>query len=108
MKKINTEISKKVVTAILAALATCSVMGCSVEKTVTTTETHTVTDADGNTTTTSTQDIDNVDEKNENMDFGMRIIGKKHFGSADHSENDLERLHGIRHQQFDTDAPAAS
>lgn len=65
MKKINTEISKKVVTAILAALATCSVMGCSVEKTVTTTETHTVTDADGNTTTTSTQDIDNVDEKNE-------------------------------------------
>ena len=30
-----------------------------------------------------------VDEKNENMVFGMRIIGKKHFGSAYRSENDL-------------------
>ena len=57
MKKINTKVSKKVAALILAAIAACSVMGCSVEKTVTRTETHT--DADGNIiTTTSTQTVD--------------------------------------------------
>lgn len=44
MKKINTKVSKKVAAIILTSFAACSaclVMGCSVEKTVTTTETHT-------------------------------------------------------------------
>lgn len=54
MKKINTKTTKKVAAIILAAVAACSVMGCSVEKNFTTTETHTVTDANGNTTTTTT------------------------------------------------------
>ena len=53
MKKINAKTSKRIVTVVLAAIAACSVMGCSVEKNVTRTETHTVTDADGNTTTTT-------------------------------------------------------
>ena len=52
MKKINTKVTKKVAALILAAVAAFSVMGCSVEKTVTKTETHT--DANGNTTTTTT------------------------------------------------------
>ena len=49
MKKMN---AKRIAVIILAAVAAFSVMGCTVEKTVTTTETHT--DADGNTTTTTT------------------------------------------------------
>ena len=52
MKKFNEKVAKRVATLILVAVAAFSVMGCSVEKTVTTTETHT--DADGNTTTTTT------------------------------------------------------
>ncbi|MDO4188336.1 MAG: hypothetical protein Q4D29_05035 [Lachnospiraceae bacterium] len=52
MKRISTKTTKRVAAIILAAIAACSVMGCSVQKTVTTTETHT--DADGNTTTTTT------------------------------------------------------
>ena len=52
MKTINTKTAKRVAAIILAAFTACSVMGCTVEKTVTTTETHT--DADGNTTTTTT------------------------------------------------------
>ena len=54
MKKVNTKVSKRVVAIVLAAVAACSVMGCSVEKNFTTTETHTYTDADGNTVTTTT------------------------------------------------------
>ena len=54
MKKINTKTTKRVAAVILAAVAACSVMGCSVEKNFTTTETHTVTDANGNTVTTTT------------------------------------------------------
>ena len=54
MKKINTKVSKRIAAIILAALAACSVMGCSVEKNFTVTETHTETDANGNTTTTTT------------------------------------------------------
>ena len=50
MKKINTKVSKRIAAIILAALAACSVMGCSVEKNFTVTETHTETDANGNTT----------------------------------------------------------
>ena len=52
MKKMNAKIAKRIATIVLAAVAAFSVMGCTVEKTVTTTETHT--DADGNTTTTTT------------------------------------------------------
>ena len=52
MKKINDKMAKKVAAIVLAAVAAFSVMGCTVEKTVTKTETHT--DADGNTTTTTT------------------------------------------------------
>ena len=52
MKKLNTKVTKRVAALILVAVAAFSVMGCSVEKTVTKTETHT--DADGNTTTTTT------------------------------------------------------
>ena len=54
MKTINTKVSKRIVTIVLAAAAALSLMGCSVEKNFTTTETHTYTDADGNTTTTTT------------------------------------------------------
>ena len=43
---------KKIVLAMMVGLVATSLMGCTVEKTVTTTETHT--DADGNTTTTTT------------------------------------------------------
>lgn len=52
MKKINEKMAKKIAVIVLAVAATFSVVGCSVEKTVTTTESHT--DADGNTTTTTT------------------------------------------------------
>ena len=52
MKKVNTKTSKRIAAIVLAAVAAFSVMGCSVEKTVTTTETHT--DANGNTVTTTT------------------------------------------------------
>ena len=52
MKKIKEKVAKRVAALILVAVAAFSVIGCSVEKTVTTTETHT--DADGNTTTTTT------------------------------------------------------
>ncbi|MCQ2082160.1 MAG: hypothetical protein MJZ11_10920 [Lachnospiraceae bacterium] len=63
MKKINKKTTKRVAAIILTAFAACSIMGCSVEKTVTTTETHT--DADGNTiTTTSTQTTKNGKVKN--------------------------------------------
>ena len=55
MKKINTKTSKRIAALILAAVAAFSVMGCSVEKTVTKTETHT--DANGNTTTTTTTQV---------------------------------------------------
>ena len=41
MKRINKKTSKRIAAIILAAFAACSVMGCSVEKTVTVTETHT-------------------------------------------------------------------
>ena len=54
MKRVNTKVSKRIAAIVLAAVATFSVMGCSVEKNFTTTETHTYTDADGNTTTTTT------------------------------------------------------
>ena len=58
MKKINAKVAKRIVTIVLAVVAAFSVMGCTVEKTVTTTESHT--DADGNTvTTTTTQTTDN-------------------------------------------------
>lgn len=50
MKRINTKTTKKVAAIILAAVATCSVMGCN----FTSTTTHTVTDENGNTTTTTT------------------------------------------------------
>ena len=57
MKKLNKKTSTKIVAIVLAAVAAMSVMGCSVEKTVTTTETYT--DADGNTiTSTQTTDAD--------------------------------------------------
>ena len=52
MKKINEKMAKKIAVIVLAVAAAFSVMGCTVEKTVTKTETHT--DADGNTTTTTT------------------------------------------------------
>ena len=52
MKKLNAKVSKKIVVIVLTAVAAFSLMGCTVEKTVTTTETHT--DADGNTTGTTT------------------------------------------------------
>ena len=54
MKRISTKTTKRVAAIILAALAACSVMGCSVEKNFTSTTTHTYTDADGNTVTTTT------------------------------------------------------
>lgn len=54
MKKVNKNVSKKIATVIIAAVATVSVMGCSVDKNVTYTETHTHTDANGNTTSTTT------------------------------------------------------
>ena len=58
MKKINEKMAKKIAVIVLAIVAAFSVVGCSVEKTVTTTESHT--DADGNTvTTTTTQTTDN-------------------------------------------------
>ena len=58
MKKINEKMAKKIAVIVLAIAAAFSVVGCSVEKTVTTTESHT--DADGNTvTTTTTQTTDN-------------------------------------------------
>ena len=60
MKKINTKTTKRVTTIILAAVAACSVMGCSVEKNFTSTTTHTVTDANGNTTTTTTTNNNGV------------------------------------------------
>lgn len=44
--------AKKIAVIVLAVATTFSVIGCSVEKTVTTTESHT--DADGNTVTTTT------------------------------------------------------
>ena len=57
MKRISSKTSKRIATVIVAAIAAFSVMGCSVEKTVTTSETHT--DANGNTvTTTTTQTTD--------------------------------------------------
>lgn len=57
MKKTNTRAAKRIATIILASIAAFSIMGCAVEKTVTTTETHT--DADGKTvTTTTTQTTD--------------------------------------------------
>ena len=57
MERISSKTSKKIAAIILVAFAACSVMGCSVEKTVTTTETHT--DANGDTvTTTTTQTTD--------------------------------------------------
>ena len=52
MKKINKKVAKKIAALILVVVAAFSLMGCTVEKTVTKTETHT--DADGNTTTTTT------------------------------------------------------
>lgn len=58
MKKINEKMAKKIAVIVLAIAAAFSVVGCSVEKTVTTTESHT--DAEGNTvTTTTTQTTDN-------------------------------------------------
>ena len=69
MKKVNTKTSKRIATIILASIAAFTVMGCSVEKTVTTTETHT--DADGNTvTTTSTQTLD----KNGKVKNGTAVV----------------------------------
>lgn len=57
MNKINAKAAKKIATIVLATVAAFSVMGCSVEKTVTKTETYT--DADGNTVTaTTTQTLD--------------------------------------------------
>ena len=52
MKKVNTNVSKRIAVVIIAAFAAFAAMGCSVEKTVTKTESHT--DADGNTVTTTT------------------------------------------------------
>ena len=43
MKKINTKISKRIAALTLASVAAFSLMGCSVEKTVTTTTTTTET-----------------------------------------------------------------
>ena len=54
MKTNNTKTTKRIAAVILAAVAAFTVMGCSVEKTVTKTETHTYTDAEGNTVTTTT------------------------------------------------------
>ena len=57
MKRIGTKTSKRIAAVIVASIAAFSVVGCSVEKTVTTTETHT--DANGDTvTTTTTQTTD--------------------------------------------------
>ena len=57
MKKIGKKTSKRIAAVIVASIAAFSVVGCSVEKTVTTTETHT--DANGDTvTTTTTQTTD--------------------------------------------------
>ena len=67
MKKLNKKTSTKIVAIILAAVAACSVMGCSVEKTVTTTETYT--DENGNTVT-ETQTID----ENGNVKNGTAVI----------------------------------
>ena len=52
MRRINTKVSKRIAAIIFTVAAAFSLMGCSVERTVTTTETYT--DADGNTTTTTT------------------------------------------------------
>ena len=60
MKRINTQTTKRVAAIIIAAVAACSVMGCSVEKNFTSTTTHTVTDANGNTTTTTTTNNNGV------------------------------------------------
>ena len=55
MRKLDKKVSTKIVAIVLVAVAAFSLMGCTVEKTVTTTETYT--DADGNTiTTTQTTD----------------------------------------------------
>lgn len=54
MKRVNTKVSKRIVTIVLAAAAAFSLMGCSVEKNFTTTETTSYTDENGNTTTTTT------------------------------------------------------
>ena len=57
MKRISKKTSKRIAAVIVASIAAFSVVGCSVEKTVTTTETHT--DANGDTvTTTTTQTTD--------------------------------------------------
>ena len=118
MKKINAKTSKRIVTVVLAAIAACSVMGCSVEKNVTRTETHTVTDADGNTTTTTVTNhngevttetttmtaeetaaaeaeeapefYSNVPLKIENnMDFDVAALNIKMTGDEEWSENFL-------------------
>ena len=52
MKRLNTKVSKRIATIILAAVAASTVMGCGI--TTTSTYTETTTDADGNTTTTTT------------------------------------------------------
>ena len=95
MKQINTKTSKRVVAVILAAFAACTVMGCSVEKTITTTETHT--DADGNTvTTTSTQTIDNnevaeaeelVTYEFETFDNVKVVIDENSIVTQEHSDD---------------------
>ena len=58
MRRTRKKTLKRIETVILSAITACTVMGCSVEKTVTTTETHT--NANGDTvTTTTTQTTDN-------------------------------------------------
>lgn len=69
MRKFNQGVTKRIVAIVLATVAAFTVMGCKVEKTVTTTETHT--DANGNTvTTTTTQTTD----QNGNLKNGTAVV----------------------------------
>lgn len=67
MKRLNTKVTKRIAAIVLAAVAAFAVMGCSVEKTMTTTETYT--DENGNTVT-MTQTTD----KNGNVKNGTAVI----------------------------------
>lgn len=85
MKKINEKMAKKIAVIVLAIAAAFSVVGCSVEKTVTTTESHT--DADGNTvTTTTTQTTDNN---------GTTTTTETTEGDEEEAEDDVEVFENV-------------
>lgn len=81
MKKLNSKVTKRIAAIVIAAAAASTVMGCSVEKTVTTTETHT--DADGNTVTTTTTETTDENGTVKNETTEVETAEETSFGLQD-------------------------